>query len=114
MNKQQLLKLATDRYNKSNKWSVFTPHMMEGVLSAVVDTMIDGLISDGKITVRGLASLEVVDYGNKRRGAWNPFKHEPMNYIPQKKIRCRFSKKVREAINKVEVNNSTDDELKEI
>ena len=114
MNKQQLLKLATDRYNKANKWSAFTPRMMEEILSIVVDVLIDGLINDGKVTVRGVASLEVVDYGGKLRGAWNPFKHEPMDYIPQKKIRCRISKRIRDVINNVDVTDTTDDELKEI
>ena len=41
-----------------------------------------------------------------RRGAWNPFTRKPMEYIPQKKIRCRFSKKIKEVVNKVDINNS--------
>lgn len=99
MRKKELLKRATERYNSKHKWSVFTPNMIEGALSAVVDVLIEALVAEGKVTVRGLASLDIVDYGDKNRGVWNPYKQEPMEYKPKKKIRCRFSKRIRDAIN---------------
>ena len=99
MTKNELLKCASELYNKKHRWSVFTPSMIESVLSVVEDVLIDALIKDGKVTVRGFASLDVVDYGKTKRAAWNPFRQEPMDYIPKKKIRCRFSKKIRDAIN---------------
>ena len=99
MRKKELLKRATERYNSEHKCSVFTPNMTEGILSSVVDVLIEALLSEGRVTVRGLASLDVVDYGDKNRGAWNPHTQEPMEYTPKKKIRCRFSKRIRDAIN---------------
>lgn len=100
MTKKELVKRVTDRYNRDHKWSVFTTRMIEDVLTAVVDTLVDALVTEGKVTVRGLASLDVVDYGEKKRGAWDPYKKAPMEYVPQKKIHCRFSKRIRDAINK--------------
>lgn len=99
MTKKELSRRAAELYNQKHSWSVFTPSMIEGALSAVVDVLTDALIRDGKVTVRGLASLDVVDYGKKKRAAWDPFRQKPMEYIPQKKIRCRFSKRIRDAVN---------------
>lgn len=99
MKKKELLKLTSKKYNEQNRWGYSTPGTMEIMLSSLVDALIDALVKDGKVTIRGLATLEVVDYGDSERGAWNPFTKEPMEYKPKKKIRCRFSKRIRDAIN---------------
>lgn len=99
MTKNEFTKRVADRCNTQYRYGYYTPHMMEDVMIAMIEVLIDALVSDGKVTIRDVCSLEVVDYGNKKRGAWNPFKHEPMEYKPKRKIRCRFGKKIRDAIN---------------
>ena len=102
MIKKDLIKKITEKYNSDHEWSYFTPNMIEGVLDAMVDVVKDVLATEGKITVRGLMSLDVVNYGNQERGVWNPHTKEPMAYIPKKKIRCRIGKALRDAINGVQ------------
>lgn len=99
MVKRELIKRATDKYNGEHLWSRFTPTMIEDVLSAVVSVIIDALIEEGKITIRGLMSIEVVDYGDKKRKGYNPFADKPIEYKQKKRIRCRLSKQIRDAIN---------------
>lgn len=102
MVKKDLISKVAQKYNIDHKWSYFTTNMVEGVLDSLVDVIINALMTEGKITIRGLVSLDVVDYGDQERVAWNPHTQELMAYIPKKKIRCRIGKTLRDAINGVQ------------
>lgn len=99
MTKKELSKRTSELYNAKHNYSYFTPSMVEDLLSNVVDVLIDALIKDGKVTIKGLARLDLIDYGDKPRGAWNPYEQKEMKYVPKKKVRCHFSKRIRDAIN---------------
>ena len=100
MRKKELVKLASEKYNKKNRWSVFTPSMVEGCLNSIIEVITEALSNDDKITIRGFATFDVIDYSDKKRVAWDPYNKKHIEYIPQKKIRCRFSERIKEAINK--------------
>jgi len=99
MNRRELLKRASDLYNEKNRMTVTTPYMTEGIMESVIDSLIEALKRDGKVKIRGLASFELVDYGDKKRGAWDPFHQKRIEYKPKKKIICHFGKTIRDAIN---------------
>ena len=98
MTKKNFMKSVTNLFNERSGLA-FTPVLVEEFLECVADVIADALKTDGKITIKNLLSVYLIDHGDNKRRAWDPFRKEYMEYTPGKSIHCRFSKSIRDAIN---------------
>ena len=99
MTKNEFTQSVANLFNERNRIALFTPTIVEQILECAVDVIADALNTDGKITIKNLLSVYLIDHGDSKRRAWDPFRKEYMEYTPGKSIHCRFSKSIRDAIN---------------
>ena len=74
-----------------------TQKLVNQVLNAFFDTVIDVLAQDGRLELRGFGTFFVVEL--PAHTGRNPMTGEPVTVPAQKHVRFKMSKKLREAIN---------------
>lgn len=95
MNKKELFTTIANECNTKFRMAYVTPSMVAEILHTAVQVVIKTLRNNKRISIRGFGTIQLVKY-NQSKKAWDPFRRIPMAYIPNPRIKIRFSPKIKE------------------
>ena len=80
---------------------------VEKVVNALPDAIIEGLMTDNKVWLKGVITLEV--YTRQGRKIFNPHTGKNEKYPPKLAVRCKIGKKIMDVLDTVEVEDENDE-----
>jgi len=75
----------------------FSQNCCEQVIDSFVETVKEGLIKDGKVTIKGFVSFTVKDIPERK--ARHPKTGEITTFAAMKRINCKVSDSIKNAVN---------------